>query len=872
MSPTPPDSSPSGAPLRFASFEIRPAERQLLKAGQPAELGTRAFDLLLALAERRERVVSKHELLELVWPGLVVEENNIAVQVNALRKLLGGDVVTTIPGRGYRFTAPADAPAAAVAAPPSPEAVPAGVQPKALPTNLPRVLQTLRGRTEDLAALGAMLDQHELVSIVGAGGMGKTLLAQHLLARHSEAYAHGVCWVELATLDDAAALPGAIAQAAGLQPGPGEPLAALAAALAPLSLLIALDNAEHLLAAVAEVCQALVHAAPGLKLVVTSQAPLKLPLERVYRIGPLAVPQGPLPAAQALGFSAVALFAERAANADARFALTDANAADVIDICRALDGQALAIELAAARAPTLSVQRLASAMQDRLRLLTASRNRSAPPRQQTLRAALAWSHGLLAPREAVVFRRLAVFNGSFSLELAQAVVAETGPQAEAAGLDEWGVVDALSELVDRSLVALAEAQHDMSDLPRYRLLDSPRAYALEQLQVAGEAAALKQRHAEAVAAHFEAEWARSHSGELGLLAWERQLLQDAGNAHDALAWLDAAGDARRALQIASTWLLTMSVGVESERLAMAARCQGWLARLGSDEALALQARCLLMIGRRGYHDVAEAELALATARRAQAQQPDRWLLYAALSHCVLRRTLVLSAEAVPPEMLVELAALEDPAWPPHRRLWRSEPLGLMGLVQGGAAVAQGLRLLREHLALVQAAGGNATMVLFNLVDGELTTGDAEAAVRTAQGLLDSLQGLRDSHRFTMMVQMNLAAALLRLARCAEARALLESGWPVSLRFEWYPSYADHLSLLLAMEGRPELAARVLGYADAAVAREAQIRHASEIDSVRRTTALAGAALGEAVFQQLRQQGQALADEQVAALAFSEARA
>ena len=285
--------------------------------------------------------------------------------------------------------------------------------------------------------------------MVGAGGMGKTLLAQHLLRGRAADYADGVCWVELASVSDAAVLPLRIAEALDVRLGAGEPLASLCAALSQLTLLLALDNAEHLLADVARSAAALLNAAPGLRLVVTSQAPLRLADERVYRVGPLAVPQGPLPAALAQTFAAVTLFVERARGADARFDLSDDDAPAAIELCRQLDGLPLAIELAAARAPLLGVAQLAASMHDRLKLLTRNLDAAAPARQQTLRAALEWSHGRLDERERTVFRRLGVMAGSASLALIQQVVAD-----EAGPLDAWAVLDALGMLVDRSLVTV----------------------------------------------------------------------------------------------------------------------------------------------------------------------------------------------------------------------------------------------------------------------------------------------------------------------------------------------------------------------------------------------------------------------------------
>jgi predicted ATPase/DNA-binding winged helix-turn-helix (wHTH) protein len=861
------------AALRFGRFELHVHERRLLVDGLPAPLGARAFDLLLALAERPGALVGKHVLMERVWPGLVVQENNIAAQVSALRKVLGGDVIATIPGRGYRFTARIEAGTPAAAPPPGapPQAeAPAGAPPQAeapagaaphpaLRTNLPAELPPLLGRADDVAALGTLIDRHRLVSIVGAGGIGKSLLAQHLLAARRTAYPHGVCWVELGSVTDAAALPGVIVSALGVDGGRGEPLAALTAAVAPLTMLVALDNAEHLLADVAQVCRALHDAAPGLRLVVTSQAPLKLPVERVVRIGPLAVPQGVLPAAQALAFGAVALFAERALAIDARFQLTDANVPAVIEVCRALDGLALAIELAAVRAPMLGVQRLAAWMQERLRLLTTSRNPAAPQRQQTLRAALQWSHGFLDVREQAVFRRLGVMAGSAALEQIQQVAAD-------ADLDAWAVLDVLGGLVDRSLVAVVDAEDDAA--PRYRLLDSTRAYALEQLAASGELQAVQRRHALAMAALFDAEYDECFGGRVGIDRWMRRVGADLDNARDALAWARQAGDAATEVAIAATLLRALPPSLHAERMALADACEP---RLGPPVPERLQQRGWLELSN-AWADTQKkrsrdaAQRALALARALDRPAGDRFPLYLALcrtaSACMQAGD---AAAALPP--LAELQALEDPGWPAQRLLWGAEAAQVIARMRGETADV--LRRSRRLVALDRARGSNASIALGNLIDHELAAGDARAAAATGAALVAALEGSRDEYSLAF-ARINLCAAQLAQNDVPAARAVAYAAWPQAMRFELQHICAAYLALLAALESRPHAAARLLGYAEAIYTARDETREGNEAAALARARTLAVAALGAAAVERASAEGAALRDAHIEALAFGTA--
>lgn len=497
--------------IRFGAARLDLAKRRLLIDGAPARLGARAFDLLVTLVERRDRVVGKNELFELVWPDVVVEENNLQVHISTLRKLLGPQTIATIPGRGYRFTASvtslddAAVPASAVASK-------AETEP-----------EHLYGRAEDLVAVTDLLLQHGLVSIVGAGGIGKTRLAQAIAVAAREQFACRTWWVELSQLSDGAAVPAAIGQALGVSGSDDRPaLQIVSALLRHGRSLLVLDNCEHVLDAAADGASALLANVPDLHIMVTSQEPLRLPAEHVYRLKGLASDSATETP------PAVALFIARARAADPRLQPSSAQLATIADICRRLDGMPLAIELAAARVRLLGVDGLRARLDERFNILTGG-TRSVLRRHQTLRATLEWSHQLLSAEERAVFRRLGVFVGGFSLELAQAVAVDER-------LDRWTVLDLLGHLVDKSLVVA-----DGGEEPRYRLLESTRAFALEQLAAAGETPQLLRRHADAMlefARHVEAgHWRWSEEAQ-------RRHDAELDNMCAAIDWAAAAADTR----------------------------------------------------------------------------------------------------------------------------------------------------------------------------------------------------------------------------------------------------------------------------------------------------------------------------------------
>jgi predicted ATPase len=356
--------------------------------------------------------------------------------------------------------------------------------------------------------------------------------------------------VELAGLADPARVPDTVTQALGVEgAGQGDTTRELLDHLESKDLLLVLDNCEHLLEAASALAQGILQRAPRVRLLATSQEALRLPDEQQVRLAPLAVPEATDEAARASG--AVALFEARARAADSRFALDAHSLPAVIDICRQLDGMPLAIEFAAARVPTLGLTTVRDRLDERFRMLTRG-SRLAPGRHQTLRAVLEWSHALLDEPQQRVFRRLGVFAGGFTMALAQAVAADVD-------LDAWSVTDQLCALVDKSLVVA-----DGDDPPRYGLLESARAFALEELAAAGETAALLSRHARAIQDVMAGVDEARLDGELTSDRYVNALLPELDNVRAAHAWASGpAGDAETAILIAARASALDALALES---------------------------------------------------------------------------------------------------------------------------------------------------------------------------------------------------------------------------------------------------------------------------------------------------------------------
>ena len=469
--------------LAFGPFRLIRSQKLLLENNKPVRIGSRAFSLLVALVERAGEVVSREELVAYVWPATVVEETSLRVHIAALRKVLGeghagARFITNVPGRGYCFVAD-------VTRPIEPAIQPQSIAAETQTHNLPARITRMIGRADVVTALASLVPGRRLVTIVGPGGMGKTTVALAIADELLERYADGVCFVDLAPLTDPLLVPGTLASVLGIKISSENALPAFNAFLKDRQTLIVLDNCEHLIEAAARLAEGLLQGAAGIHILATSREPLNVSGEWVHRLAPLEAPPefAEITADQAMNFSAVQLFAERAMGATDSFELSESNAGAVGGLCRRLDGIPLAIELAAARVDALGVFGLATRLDEYLTQLTRGR-RTALPRHQTLRALLDWSFQLLSETEQTVLCRLAIFKSGFTLESAVEVASDDL-------IRDRDVIESVMNLTTKSLLS-AEARNDVI---RYRLMMTTRSYAFEELTLRGQLAVIARRHA-----------------------------------------------------------------------------------------------------------------------------------------------------------------------------------------------------------------------------------------------------------------------------------------------------------------------------------------------------------------------------------------
>ena len=818
---------------RFGRAELRPDNRQLFIDGQAASLGGRAFDMLLVLVERRGRLVSKTELLDLVWPGLIVEENNLQVQMSHLRKLLGPAAIATVPGRGYRFDA-----AVEVAS----ETLAEGGRAESTECFAPQT--RLLGREADLAAVARLCADEPVVTIVGAGGIGKTRVARAFVQENAQRYPDGIAWVDLAVVTDSATVPAALATALGITLVPKiDPFEAMLAYVSPRALLIVIDNAEHLTDAVSRALKRLLQAGPALRVLVTSQQPLRFSLERIFRLEPLAVPRLPCTVEDALTQSAVALLCERVIAIDRRFQLTSENVTAVVQICQRLDGVALAIELAAARLPLLGAQGLLEHLDSRFDLLT-SGDRSLPLRQHTLRATVEWSHALLTEDEKRVLRRVAIAFGGFDLDLARHLASDGGE-------DDWTVLDALGALIECSWINV-----DPAPVPRYTFAETARGYALLTLHEAGEFNAVRRRHGEAMWQLMERAFADFWI--TGDDAYVARYAPELDNFRAAMGWARDAEPLWYVSMTATAIPLLRHLSLIREAVEYLAVAEGLA---GPEMPLAVRARLAMSMAMLGGGRI--------TAERAvelyQQLQDDQGLYISA--YWVATRNEIPLATV---EQMVGLKRrVENPGWPP-KILALGRGIEEELLYRQGRYV-DAVRSLDRRILMCEAIGARdaVTSALMYKVIATFACGDIAGAVAQGLEIAQRCAALNNSYRLACIQAYTFTAMLLlerdeRAAADQLARrfASLDRtlGWPHS------NDAADGWALLAALDRRFDDAAILIGFADDLHHRGEMTRDALAQTARKRAMQLVERVIAAARRDDLEREGRTLKPDDAARLA------
>lgn len=719
---------------------------------------------------------------------------------------------------------------------------------EALPNNLPLQITSFVGRDIDILNVSELLAKHRLVTLVGAGGVGKTRLALQVGADVLDRYEDGVWLVELAPLSDNDLIPSTVASIFHVSEAANRTMTeAIVHALKARRALIIFDNCEHVVEPAARLIDAILRSCPHVRIIATTRQGLGIAGEAVHRVASLAVPEtgGRLTAEEAMRHGAIALFVERAIAATESFRLTDENATVVARLCNRLDGIALAIELAAPRLKALSLEQLEARLSERFRILTGG-SRTALPRQQTMRALVDWSYDLLTDDEKTLFRRVAVFGGGWSLDAASAICSDEK-------IEEWAVLDLLQSLVDKSMVVAKLSGSEQ----RYRLLESTRQYAHELLEKSGELDPMHVRHA----------------------TWFLEFAKRAESVRDSTptkAWLSSVDPELDNLRAALDWALAEKNDVELGAALAASLCEYWLdagyeaeGRPRVEAALALAGDikskatlAALWLGRYRLSSLAlsswaklreDAENALRLNKELGDVAGTRAALTSIAETC-LRQAQHEEAQRYLDEALVLAEQLKSRNAVGNVKSAVARNLHFAGRTEEARAI------YGDVLAIARATGNDRlrATVVSNLAEVEFSTGDAARAAEIARENLDVI----GANKF--IIFNNLAGYLNALRQFDEARVRAREGLRIARDAQAASHGAIsimHLARVAAEKGDAKLGAQLLGYVDETFARNKFSIEYTEQFTHDELLAVLRLALSEDELARLRASGARMTEDQ-----------
>ncbi len=800
---------------RFGRFWFDAARSDLQLDGVPLAAGTQALDLLAALLAKPGMLLSKDELMKAAWPDLHVEEGNISVQIHHLRRTLRDSArphrwIATVPGRGYRFIGRLEA---------APSVPDDSVTPilAAPANNLPATPRAIIGREKELAALQAAMPRHRLVTVTGPGGMGKTRLALEFAREHAADPLNKILFLGLEGLRQKDQIMFRLAAGLGVQPTEGPNLAqALADALQKQGYFLVLDNCEHVLNEVAALVEIILERTRGVSILATSREALKLGGELVFTLGPLEFPghAKPLGSSEIKTYAAVQLFVENARASDPAFKLSDDIALDVAAICRKMEGIPLALELAAARLHTASLAELLDGI-SAPRRLPPSALPGVPARHRTVEATIAWSVALLSVEERTALRRLGIFSGGFTAAGAAAVIAGDTIEPD-------DVTQLLISLWDKSLLVRSTTRNSSS---RFRLLESTRAYALDMLADAGEAAAICRRLAASMVALFDRSRAAWPDADAEL--WSAEFEQDIENLRTALDWAFSPGGnaaigvalAARLRALFSDRLITQREFLHAAERALA----------GLDPSTPTQDRGWILLSA-SYDLSAGPEECAALA--AQALASFRALADPALIGLSAARAAVLLAMNIGHDKArayLEEAVAALPLVPPNR--YRSAILlnvaTSFATMSGGANLQAALDYFAQALPIARAFNDRAQIALIgaNLAELEAKLGNYDSAIERARALAQHSRARGDwrrlSHDLLNLMNYNLLADRVPDAKDA-AREVIQLLIEIGDE-HWGADYGGRFAMLAARSGKWQRAAKLAGFSERYFASQKKVR-------------------------------------------------
>lgn len=809
-------------PLRFGPFSLEESNGSLVGPAGIVELSGRSADILKVLLDRPGELVTKDQILDAAWPGVVVEENTLHVHMSALRKAVGTEMIATVHGRGYRYVGPP---------PVEVPRVDAALRRRGGGGNLSRFGVDCVARDGEASALFDLIKRQRLVTILGPGGVGKTTLALHVARQLEGSFQDGVWEVDLAPIGDGALVESAIGQVLGVQfRAQGSPLRALVDALRPLSILLVIDNCEHVAPSVARTIRELLSEAPGLGVLTTSQVPLAVSGEQLFKLAPFTIASG---AGSEIGTAESFLIHCYEAQGER---LTAEELPVVAQLCRRLDGVALALKMAAARSATLSLKEVDRQIASQIASLSIDSNEVGSGRHRSLTASLSWSYDLLTAGDQRVLRALGVFNGSFTLDGVRAVGGE-------------GAAESLSELARRSLVV-----RDMNDRSRYRLLETTRQFALRLLIESGEDQGARSRLARYMADRFSeslATWESVPDEE-----WVATYRPDTDNLRGAHEWARARSD----------WALFVSLAAYSYRY--------WIEVQLPGEGLQFVEAAAAFVdevdsGLKGKLFLAVAELARVNAldlrslealdiaiqefeangdpllAHALVLQGAQLIFFGRLDAArpVIARLEVLSRSMVPSKLLAwTLVTIGFLTWSEHDR---------------DAGVAKARAGLAMHLQQGNHRGRfRSTLYFAELMHRD---GDNDRAIEFAESILPDLRSRGSALELGAQIN-NLACYCMAADNAKVARPAIMEAWRFLPRdmANWYWCILQNATELAALEGRYEDAALLLGFVDKCFEGWIDGRQPTEANQRLRIEARLLKKLSSARFEELRLRGRSMA--------------